>query len=96
MMRKKYTWWKNKKQTSIPALVISQAPSAMRKWGDRPLVTLMMNLNMLVQAIVSSCVDKVTCVRKNRPDDINNETGSGHDEYDYNDDDDADGDDGYS
>ena len=45
---------------------------------------------------MSSCVDKVTCVRKNLPDNINNETGSGHDEHDYNDDDDDDGDDGYS
>ena len=55
-----------------------------------------MNLNILVQANVSSCVDKVTCVRKNLPDDNNNEKGSGRDDYDYNDNDDDDGDDGYS
>ena len=73
------------------ALVISQAPSAMRKWGDRPFVTLRMNLNMLVQANVSSCVDKVACVRKNLPDDNNNEKGSGHDDYNDDDDDDGDG-----
>ena len=47
----------------------------MRKNGERPSVTLRMNLNMLVQAKVSSWVDKVTWVRKNLPDDNVDEKG---------------------
>ena len=61
--------------TSFPAFDISQAPSAMRKNGERPSVTLRMNLNASTHASVSSCEERVACVRKNRPnenDDIKN------------------------